>query len=135
MAKQKNSMSKKTELTAKQERFVAEYLGNGMNATKAAKSAGYACDSAEVTGSQLLRNPKVAAKLSDKSTKVLTKLDISAERVLNEFGRIAFFDPKNLYEDDGSTVKPLSQIDADTRACTWRSCSRAMGIRSTPTVC
>ena len=47
-------------LTGKQQAFVAAYLANGFNATKAAISAGYAPGSAYAEGSRLLRNPKVA---------------------------------------------------------------------------
>ena len=48
-------------LTGKQQAFVAAYLSNGFNGTKAAVEAGYAVDSAHVEGSRLLRNAKVVA--------------------------------------------------------------------------
>ena len=47
-------------LRPKQARFVQEYLID-LNGTHAAIRAGYAAPSAEVTASQLLRFPKVAA--------------------------------------------------------------------------
>lgn len=105
----------KDKLTPKQSKFVAEYLANGMNATKAAISAGYSEKGAEVTGSQLLRNPKVKAKVEGKVTKVMDKLDLSAEKTLEYVARLAFFDPKDLFEDDGS-LKMIGDIPAHTRS-------------------
>jgi hypothetical protein len=46
-------------LTVMQEAFVANYVANGGNATRAAKAAGYAKASAHVEGCKLLRKPPV----------------------------------------------------------------------------
>jgi phage terminase small subunit len=102
-------------MTPKQARFVAEYLANGLNATKAYKSAGYAHKNAEVCASQLLRNPKVAAAVAGKTAKTFDRLDYSVERTLQEIARLAFYDAAKLYEDDGS-VKRMKDIDEDTRS-------------------
>ena len=102
-------------MTPKQTRFVAEYLANGMNATKAAISAGYSKTTAESQGTRLLGNVEIAKKLSEKVGKVLMKLDYSVDRTLKEIARLAFYDPANLYEDDGS-VKRIKDIDEDTRS-------------------
>jgi phage terminase small subunit len=102
-------------LTPKQTRFVAEYLANGLNATKAAISAGYSAKTAESQGSRLLSNVKVAAELGKKAEKALDKLDFSVERVMKEVARLAFFDPANLFEADGS-LKSIKDIDEDTRS-------------------
>lgn len=75
-------------LTAKQQRFVVEYLIS-RNQTDAARKAGY--KSPEVEGSRLLRNAKVAAKvaegLADRAKRtnididyVIQRLSIEAER-------------------------------------------------------
>lgn len=103
-----------SKLTPKQERFCAEYLANGLNATRAAIAAGYSPNGAEVTASQLLRNPKVAAKVSEKSTKALAKVDFSVDRTLEYVSRLAFFDPADLFEDDGS-LKQMKDIPAPAR--------------------
>lgn len=101
-------------LTKKQEIFVAHYLVD-FNATKAAISAGYSPKSAESQGAQLLQNPKVAEQISKKVEKKLTKLDISMERVLTELARIAYFDPRKLFNSDGSP-KQINELDDDTAA-------------------
>jgi phage terminase small subunit len=102
-------------MTPKQERFVAEYLANGLNATKAAISAGYSERSADVEGSRLLVNAKVAAAIAKATNKVMTKLDISVERTLDMVGRLAFFDPADLFETDGS-MKQIKDIAPESRS-------------------
>jgi phage terminase small subunit len=59
-----NKTDKPNTLTGKQRAFVAAYLSNGFNATKAAVKAGYAPDSAHVEGCRLLRNAKVASTVA-----------------------------------------------------------------------
>lgn len=101
-------------LTKRQEVFVAEYLID-LNATRAAKQAGYSPQGAEVTGSKLLRNPKVSAVIAEKHGKRLEKLEISADRVLQELAKLAFFDPRKLFNSDGSP-KQILELDDDTAA-------------------
>ena len=69
-------------MTPKQQLFVSEYLTNGLNATKAAKSAGYSSKNADVCASQLLVNPKVADAIAEKTGKRLAKLEITADYLL-----------------------------------------------------
>lgn len=77
-------------LTARQERFVAEYLKSG-NATASAKAAGYSEKTAEQLGHQLLKKPSVSAAIAagqaerTKRTQidmdyVIQRLAIEAER-------------------------------------------------------
>lgn len=94
-------------------RFVKEYLLEH-NATKAAIAAGYAAKSATVTGSRLLSNANVQAELAEHAEKLNAKLDISIERVAQEFARIAFCDIRKMFRDDGS-LKPVSEWDSETR--------------------
>jgi phage terminase small subunit len=99
-------------LTARQARFVAEYCVS-LNATSAAIKAGYSEKGADSWGAQLLSNPKVRAEIAKKTGKVFTKLEISAERVLEEIAKLAFFDPRKLFESDGSP-KQLHELDDET---------------------
>lgn len=101
-------------LTKKQELFVAEYLID-LNATKAAERAGYAKGSAHVTGCELLKNTKVQEQISAKRSKILDKLDVSAERILREIAKMAFFDPRKMFNADGSP-KQILELDDDTAA-------------------
>lgn len=101
-------------LNPKQSKFVLEYLKD-LNATQAAIRAGYAPGSAMVTGSRLLSHAKVSQAIAEKQGKVLSKLDISAERILLERARLAFFDPRKLFDDKGEPIH-VSQLDDDTAA-------------------
>lgn len=75
-------------LTAKQERFVAEYLKT-RNQTDAARKAGY--KSPEVEGSRLLKNAKVAAEvakgLADRTERTHIDIDYVIQRLAIESER------------------------------------------------
>lgn len=99
-------------LTRKQQLFIAEYLKD-MNATRSAIAAGYSKKGAEVTGSQLLRNPKVSSVLAEKLGKRMNKLELTGEQVLDGLRRLAFFDVRKFYNADGS-LKSIPELDDDT---------------------
>lgn len=108
-------MAAKDRLTAKQAKFVAEYLKNGMNATRAAIAAGYSKDRAEVTGSELVRNRKVSEAIAVKAEKHVAKLDYGVDKTLEFVARMAFFDPKDLFEDDGS-LRRIQEMPESARS-------------------
>lgn len=66
-------------LTAKQQRFVAEYLKD-RNQTQAAIAAGY--KSPEVEGSRLLKNAKVAAEIAKGQADRIERTNITLDYVL-----------------------------------------------------
>jgi len=101
-------------LNPKQLRFVAEWLKDH-NGKQAAIRAGYSERSAEQQASALLSNPKVKAEVEKRMTKLMNNLDITAERVLKERARLAFFDVRKLLD---STGRPLAihELDDDTAA-------------------
>lgn len=103
-----------SELTDKQEIFIGEYLKD-FNATRAAIAAGYAKSSADVTGSRLLANAKVAAEIDKQKLGRLKRLEISADRVLQELAKLAFYDPRKLFDADGR-CKPITELDDNTAA-------------------
>jgi phage terminase small subunit len=85
-------------LTPKQAAFVREYLVD-LNAKQAAIRAGYSKGaSAEVEGSRLLRNPKVADAIAKAQGKRAEKVELTAEMVIN--GLL-----KEATADDGPTCK------------------------------
>ncbi|PYU18701.1 MAG: terminase small subunit [Acidobacteria bacterium] len=96
-------------LTARQKRFIAEYLINP-NATKAAIAAGYSKKTAEVAGSRLLRNVKVSQALAKKSNALYADLEISARKVLQGIAQLAYFDPRKLFDEDGR-LKPITELN------------------------
>ena len=82
-------------MTPKQRRFVEEYLVD-LNATGAAKRAGYSAKSARTRGYRLLQNPEVAAAVAKAQDKRTARTQVSADRVVTELAKVAFGDPRRL---------------------------------------
>jgi len=101
-------------LTDKQSAFVAEYLHNGFNATRAAIAAGYAKETAYSEGGRQLRNVDVVAAI-----KVgLDKNGITPDRIDCEFAQMAMgTDPAELNKllEGGATLADLREMGFDTR--------------------
>lgn len=76
-------------LTPKQERFVAEYLID-LNATQAAIRAGYSEKTAGSVGHENLKKPEIAEAIQRGQARRANKLEISAERVLEELALLGF---------------------------------------------
>lgn len=102
--------------TRRERLFVAEYLADAkQNGKEAAIRAGYSAKSAAVTACGLLRKPHVAAAVEAKHHQTLVNLDITRERVLGELAKLAYFDPRNLFNEDGS-AKQINELDDVTAA-------------------
>lgn len=110
-AKKKSSSRSSTqdtatrELTAKQERFVEEYLVD-LNATQAAIRAGYSERTAYQTGAENLRKPEIASRIDEKRAERSESTGITADRVLTELGRIGFSDLRQAFDERGNLKRP-----------------------------
>lgn len=98
-------------LTELQREFCHQYTVD-YNGRQAAIRAGYSEKGADVQASNLLGMIKVQNYLKTLQCKLQNKTEITAERVLKEFSRIAFFDVRKLYDDNGQ-LKQLSELDED----------------------
>ncbi|MDQ7965182.1 terminase small subunit [Pseudomonas plecoglossicida] len=78
-------------LTAKQQRFVDEYLID-LNATQAAIRAGYSKKTASSQGERLLRNVEVRKYLQAQRQDLQGRTKITQEMVLKELAKIGFSD-------------------------------------------
>lgn len=74
-------------LTAKQQRFVEEYLVD-LNATQAAIRAGYSSKTAEQQGFQLLQKTSVAAAISEHRAKVSKRIGRTIDDIMADIGRV-----------------------------------------------
>lgn len=101
-------------LNTKQMKFAMEYV-KCQNASQAAIRAGYSEKTAGQIGSRLLKNVEIQALTQQKVNKILGDLDVSVERVLKERARLAFFNPKRLFTNDGKPI-PIHELDDDTAA-------------------
>jgi phage terminase small subunit len=106
------------ELTPQQLQFAEAYC-KSYNATKAAIEAGYSEGTARQQGARLLTRPHVAAAIDRIRTQVTAKaaadLEITVERTLREVGRLAFFDPRQLYQANGQPI-PLHDLPEEVAA-------------------
>ena len=100
-------------MTAKQAIFVREYLLD-RNATRAATVAGYSAKTAYVQGYNLLRTPEIKAAIEQVGAITLKRNEVTADRIVQEYSRIAFLDPGKLFDNNGH-MKPISSLDEDTR--------------------
>mgnify|MGYP000871786446 FL=1 len=82
-------------LTAKQQRFVEEYLVD-LNATQAAIRAGYSVKTAEVIGHENLRKPKIQGFIDKALTERAERTEITADKVLRRWWDIATADPNDI---------------------------------------
>jgi phage terminase small subunit len=101
-------------LPAKRQRFVEEYLID-LNATQAAIRAGYSAKTAGSIGEEILKKPEIQEAIQAAMKARSERTEITADRVLKELGRIAFFDIRKLYNDDGTLKKP-NELDDEAAA-------------------
>lgn len=105
--------------------FVREYLGSAkLNASEAARRAGYAEKNADVAGSKLMADPWIKAEIEKGMKERAEKTGVTAERVLQELERIALADPLDAYDENGmprplkdvpeGLRRTISQIDTET---------------------
>ena len=91
-------------LTAKQKKFVEEYLID-LNATQAAIRAGYSTESAKEIGCENLTKPNVKAEIDKAIAERSRRTGISQDRVLRELAKIAFVNPGDVINLNQATVK------------------------------
>lgn len=76
-------------LNAKQKLFVAHYL-KSLNASEAARAAGYPTKTAGAIGAENLKKPLIKKAVDAAMAKRSAKIEIDADRVLKRIGDIAF---------------------------------------------
>lgn len=107
-------MPKAKKLTAKQQMFVKEYLVD-LNATQAAIRAGYSPKTSGRIGDQNLKKLVIQEAIQTAMDERAARVDISADAVLRELGRIVFFNIKRVFNEDG-TLKTITDLDDDVAA-------------------
>lgn len=99
-------------LTAKEQRFVAEYLID-LNATQAAIRAGYSERTAASIGSENLRKPHVAAAVSAGQAELAKATGITQAMVLQELWTIASANPNELVQFRRGACRECWSVDDD----------------------
>lgn len=98
---------KDLKLTAKQARFVEEYLID-LNATQAAIRAGYSEKTAQQMGSENLLKPVIAKAIQEAQNKRTEQTQIDSAYVLKRLVEIDQMDVLDIMDDNGN-VKPLKE--------------------------
>ncbi|NMY74173.1 terminase small subunit [Pseudomonas sp. WS 5071] len=94
-------------LTAKQQRFIVEYLID-LNAAQAAIRAGYAVKGAKDQAYQLMLRPEILAAINEAKEARNQRTQVDADYVLNRLTEIDQMDLLDILDDDMS-IKPLSK--------------------------
>lgn len=99
-------------MTPKQERFILEYVKEPC-ATRAAIRAGYKPRRAGEVGYQLLQKTPISEAIKKLQDALARRLEISAERVLREYAKIAFCNMDDFlsWGPKGVRLKPLDGVD------------------------
>lgn len=100
-----------SELTDKQERFCNEYLID-LNATQSAIRAGYSENTAYAIGSENLKKPEIQERIQELNKARVERTEISQDKVLKEFAKIAFIDIREFYDINGRLKLPHDLSDA-----------------------
>ena len=98
------------DLTDKQKRFCEEYLID-LNATQAAIRAGYSVNTAKEIGCENLTKPNIQEYIHTRKKALQEKTEITQERVLKEYARLAFADLRQYYDENGSLKHPTELGD------------------------
>lgn len=98
-------------LTPKQQRFVEEYLVD-LNASAAARRAGYSPKRADALGFENLRKPEIAAAIAAKRTALAERTQRSIDDVMADIGRVRADAMQPVTDLDTGTQGMLSHKDA-----------------------
>lgn len=102
-------------MTNAQKRFCDEYLID-FNATRAYKVAYPNCkkdETASAAGSRMLGNVKVKEYIAEKQKEMQERTEITQYRIIRELSNIAFFNIKDIYNENG-TLKKVTELDDET---------------------
>ena len=102
-------------LTPKQALFCKEYLVD-LNATQAAKRAGYSEDTAKQIGSENLSKPAIAERIQRGMDARAIAVGIDAEMVLAELCKLAIYNMQDFIDEDTDGLRAISGLDRDHAA-------------------
>ena len=112
-------------LTEKQARFVAEYLVD-MNATEAAKRAGYSEKTAYSIGFENLRKPEIQEAIQAAMAERAKRTEITQDMVIRELAKVAFSNgtdfarvvstpaPTTIVDEEGNVqqvIRPVQRVE------------------------
>jgi len=103
-------------LPVRQQMFVREYLSNGLKCAQALRAVGYSECSARRHTSRFTKNPTIARIVTRQAGRAMARREITAERVLDEMAKVAFFDPRRIFDAKGGLLAPGEIGDEEAAA-------------------
>jgi phage terminase small subunit len=105
-------------LTIKQEKY-AQGLFAGLSQREAYKQA-YSCEnmtdkSVDECACVLAADLKVVSRIDELTNELRLRNMVTVEKVVSEYAKIGFFDPRKLFHDDGKP-KDITELDDETAA-------------------
>ncbi len=98
-------------LRGRRRKFVDAYIEHGENASQAVREAGFKGKSANQRGYELLHEPEVQAAILERRAQAIADAGVTHLRTLREVANVAFFDIRELFNDDGSLKPPKDWPD------------------------
>lgn len=102
-------------LSDQQRIFVVEYVTD-LNATRAAKEAGYKGNTS-VAGCKLLKNPKVKQAIKDALEPSMKAVELTKERVLEQLSFFLFRDIADFIDTEGYLICSPKDLPEKARQC------------------
>ncbi|MHB8255864.1 MAG: terminase small subunit [Acidiferrobacterales bacterium] len=101
------------ELNPLQVNFVEEYMIDGKQ-QQAAIRAGYSPKTAHAQASRLLKKVKIQELIRIRQTELTERYNVTIDKIVKEYARLAFFDPKLCYDAQGNLL-PVPAMPEDAR--------------------
>jgi hypothetical protein len=95
-------------LPIRKRKFCRRYFETD-HAKNSAIDAGYSKNGAATKGYNMLQEPEVKEFMAKLYKTALKAYNVTEERIMKERCAIAFFNPRDIYYDDG-TIKPLDEM-------------------------
>ena len=107
----------KRKLTNKQKMFCKEYLVD-LNASQAALRAGYSKRNHDKIGHQLIEKTRIKAKIQEEMNKRGRRIEITADKVLQEIARLALSNMQDyvIVDEKGFAYVDLSKLTREQAA-------------------
>ena len=116
MTKRVKAGTSKASAAARRARYVDAFIVNGGNKYQAAITAGFPeGEAAKKAATRLSEDVRVKKALDKRRAALATKYELTTDRVLQECARIAYSDPRKLFDKDGNLI-PIVDLDDDTAA-------------------
>lgn len=100
--------------------------GKRNSAAQAFRDAGYKSKRPDVDAFKLLEKPSIRAEFERRKKEVLSKMQVTTERIVQEMCRIGFSDISDYYDDEGK-LKPLKQLTKEQTAAIAEVCHDKYG--------